>query len=85
MISSDFKWLFAVDALHPNDNMKSINAGTEISFKDFLFIRSGYANLYQRDRISGLSAGCGIIKISSSTYFIDYTYVDMGPLGNSKN
>ncbi len=85
LISSDFKWLFAVDALHPNDNTESINAGTEISFKDFLFIRSGYANLYQRDRISGLSAGCGIkLKISSSTYFIDYTYVDMGPLGNPK-
>ena len=76
---------YGVDALHPNDNTESINTGTEISFKDFLFIRSGYANLYQRDRISGLSAGCGIkLKISSLTYFIDYTYVDMGPLGNPK-
>ena len=85
LISKDLKCLFAIDALHPNDNTESINAGTEISFKDLLFIRSGYANLYQRDRISGLSAGCGIkLKISSSTYFIDYTYVDMGPLGNPK-
>ena len=84
-ITDDIRWLFAADALHPNDNTESINVGSEISFRDFLFLRSGYSNLYQRDKISGLSAGCGIkLNILSSTYFFDYTYVDMGPLGNPK-
>jgi len=77
--------LFAVDALHPNDNTESINLGSELTFKDFLFLRSGLANLYQRDSISGVSVGCGIkLKISNTYYHIDYTYVDMGPLGNPK-
>ncbi|MBA65779.1 MAG: hypothetical protein CMG55_08265 [Candidatus Marinimicrobia bacterium] len=77
--------LFAVDALHPNDNTESINLGSELTFKDFLFLRSGLANLYQRDSISGVSIGCGIkLKISNTYYHIDYTYVDMGPLGNPK-
>tara|TARA_B100001027_G_scaffold213922_1_gene185316 strand:- start:1284 stop:2294 length:1011 start_codon:yes stop_codon:yes gene_type:complete len=84
-ITDDIRLLFAADALHPNDNTESINVGTEISLRDFLFLRSGYSNLYQRDRISGLSAGCGIkLSILGSTYFFDYTYVDMGPLGNPK-
>ena len=77
--------LFAVDALHPNDNTESINLGSELTFKDFLFLRSGLANMYQRDSISGVSVGCGIkLKISNTYYHIDYTYVDMGPLGNPK-
>ena len=77
--------LLAADALHPNDNTESINIGSELSFKDFVFLRSGLANLYQRDRISGLSFGCGIkLKISNSYYHIDYTYMEMGALGNPK-
>ena len=77
--------LLAADALHPNDNTESINIGSELSFKDFVFLRSGLANLYQRDRISGLSFGCGIkLKISNSYYHIDYTYTEMGALGNPK-
>ena len=75
--------LVAADALHPNDNTESINLGSELAFKNFLFLRSGVANLYQRDSVAGLSVGCGIkLKIINSFYYIDYTFVDMGPLGN---
>ena len=52
-------------------------------FREFLFLRSGMANLYQRDNVSGFSIGCGIkLKVSNSFYFIDYTFLDMGPLGD---
>ena len=82
-LTGDFSILVAADALHPNDNTESINLGTELVFKEFLFLRSGLANLYQRDSVSGFSIGGGIkLKISNSLYFIDYTFLDMGPLGD---
>lgn len=84
-LSNNLNILIAADALHPNDNSESINIGSEISFKDFLFARSGIAHLYQQDSVSKLSIGVGIkVKISNSHYLIDYTYLDMGPLGNPK-
>ena len=39
--------------------------------------------MYQRDSVAGFSIGCGIkLKIANSHYFIDYTFLDMGPLGD---
>lgn len=77
--------LLSADALHPNDNTESINLGSEISFKDLFFLRSGLANLYQRDSMTGLSMGCGMkLKIKNVYYFIDYTYLDMGALGHPR-
>ena len=82
-LPSDFSILVAADALHPNDNTESINLGSELVFKEFLFLRSGIANMYQRDSVAGFSIGCGIkLKIANSHYFIDYTFLDMGPLGD---
>ncbi len=84
-LSDAFKVLVAADALHPNDNTESINLGSELSYNDFLFLRSGIADVYQRDRISGFAFGCGVkLKLSNLTYFIDYTYQDKGILGNPK-
>ena len=77
------KILLAADALHPNDNTESINLGSELTLRDFLFIRTGASNLYQRDNVANLSVGCGIkIKMANNFYFIDYTYMDMGVLGH---
>ncbi len=82
---TDFDILIAADALHPNDNTESINLGSEISYKNFLFIRSGISNLFQNDRISEESFGLGIkVKLANSFYLIDYCYQNMGPLGNPK-
>ena len=74
--------LIAADALHPNDNTESINIGSEFSFKNFLFLRTGIERLYQRDSITDFSFGLGVkINISKISYLIDYSYVNMGPLG----
>ena len=82
-LPAQMKILFAADALHPNDNTESINLGSELTFRDFLFIRTGASNLYQRDNVANLSIGCGIkIKMANNVYFIDYTYMDMGILGH---
>jgi len=85
LLPRGFDLLIAADALHPNDNSESINLGSELAYKDFLFVRSGVANLFQKDRISKESLGFGIkLRIANALYLIDYSYQDMGPLGNPK-
>ena len=81
--NGDYRWTIAVDALHPNDNYESINAGTEFSFADMLFLRAGYEALYLNQSEGGLSLGFGV---ASSDFFgamrvgFDYAYQDMGRL-----
>jgi hypothetical protein len=73
----------AIDALHPNDNTESLNIGTEVVYKDFIFIRGGWKNLFQRDSQEGLTLGVGInLKFGTSKYQLDYTYTDFGLLGS---
>jgi hypothetical protein len=75
----------AVDALHPNDNYESMNVGGEFSFRDYLFIRGGYKNLFLKDSQGGLTLGIGVnSKLLFSEDFVsfDYAYRDFGVLGN---
>ena len=81
--SSILKTTFAIDALHPNDNTESLNLGTEIAYRDFIFIRGGWKNLFQRDTEEGLTLGAGInLKFGASKYQLDYAYSDFGILGS---
>jgi hypothetical protein len=83
--NEDYSLLVAVDALHPNDNYESMNVGGEFSFRDYLFIRGGYKNLFLKDSEGGLSFGIGInSKLLFSEDFIsfDYAYRDFGRLSN---
>ncbi|KAB2839120.1 MAG: UPF0164 family protein, partial [Melioribacteraceae bacterium] len=50
-----YKLLVAVDASVPNNNYQSLNAGGELSFMDFLFIRAGYNSLMLDEAEGGLS------------------------------
>jgi len=82
-MSSNLKTTLAIDALHPNDNTESLNLGLEIAFNNFIFIRSGWKNLFQRDSEEGLTLGAGInLKFGASKYILDYTYTDFGILGS---
>ena len=75
--------LIAMDALHPNDNTESINLGSELSFKNFLYFRTGIQHLYKRDSVTEFSVGLGVkLNILTTSYIVDYSYVNMGPLGN---
>ncbi len=79
--------LLAIDFYEPSDNVRSINLGTEWSFYDFLFLRGGYARLFEKDSERGLTAGAGCkISIPASTMkiFLDYSYEDIGLLQNSQ-
>jgi len=82
-ISKSIHTTFALDALHPNDNTESINLGSELTYKDFIFLRGGWKNLFQRDSEEGLTIGIGIIlKFGPGKYLFDYTYSDFGLLGS---
>lgn len=73
------------DAQHPNDNLESINLGGELSFRETLFLRAGYANIFLPDAEDGLSLGAGInyrIPGSSSIMKVDYSFSDHGRLDN---
>ena len=82
-LPNNLRLLIAADALHPNDNTESINLGTEISLRDFVFLRAGWENLYQRDRQKGIALGGGTkLNIGGNNLYIDYTHAQLGLLGN---
>ncbi len=80
----DYRWTVAVDALHPNDNYESVNLGTELAYRDFLFLRGGYHSLFLDDAEGGLSLGFGVTSsmlfATTAQVKLDYAYRDMGRL-----
>lgn len=72
--------LIAADLNHPANATESINLGTELGFRDLFYIRGGYANLFEQDRINGLTLGGGINLVSRSGtgLRIDYAWSDWG-------
>ena len=79
----DYRWTVAVDALHPNDNYESLNVGSELAYRDFIFLRGGFQSLFLQDSEGGLSLGIGVTSnliSSSSIVKFDYSYRDYGRL-----
>ena len=54
--------VFAIDAVHPNDNTEYINLGFEYSFLSTFYLRAGYKSLFLRDNIQGPTFGFGVEK-----------------------
>jgi hypothetical protein len=75
-----FRVLSAVDFSHPPDNNERANVGTEVGYKDFLYLRAGYGFLYDEE---GVSAGLGFKVPTSlnSEATVGYAFSDMGNLG----
>ena len=67
---------------HPSDNQERINIGTEYSFNQFFFLRSGYN--FNADA-EGLAAGFGLKIDTSQTsdLLVDYSWVDLSALGGT--
>jgi hypothetical protein len=87
IIESDLNRLtFAIDALHPNDNFESVNAGFEYGFKELVFIRGGYKSLFLQDSEEGFTAGVGAnIRIGGTVILkADYAYADFGRFDNAQ-
>ncbi|MDR3667663.1 MAG: PorV/PorQ family protein [Ignavibacteriaceae bacterium] len=83
--NDDYRLLISVDALHPNNNYESMNIGGQFSFREFLFIRGGFRNLFLADSEGGLTLGIGVnSKLLFSDDFVsfDYAYRNFGRLDN---
>jgi hypothetical protein len=78
--------LVAVDAMVPNNNHKSVNAGLEYVYNQMFSLRGGYNTWYgvaSRDKTdqSGLSFGLGLkYNFDFTAVNIDYAYRDFGLL-----
>jgi len=68
---------FLVDALHPNDNTESVNAGAEWEWKNALALRLGYQTLFQEDSELGLTLGVGLQGgLGDNRFRFDYAWAD---------
>lgn len=67
---------FAVDALHPNDNAESVNAGAEWRWRETLAMRAGWQTLFQPDSQLGPTFGFGLMGRygEERTYRLDYAW-----------
>lgn len=88
IVMGNHKVTVAIDALHPNNNGESINAGAEYqmsvpSFGEF-FLRGGYKALGLKDSEFGPTFGGGLVMRVAPTLAIkvDYAYRSVGLLGN---
>ncbi len=76
--------ILSVDALHPNNDVESLNIGAEYIFNDLLSLRSGYNSLFATEAEAGLSFGAGIHQslMSKIEFYLDYAFRDFGMLNN---
>ncbi|MGE5401100.1 MAG: PorV/PorQ family protein [Ignavibacteriales bacterium] len=83
--SDNFRWLVAVDAVHPNDNYESVNLGSEVSYQDIIFLRGGFNSLFLKDPEGGLTLGLGVATsnlLGQMNIKFDYAYRNFGRLQN---
>ncbi|MCI0514238.1 PorV/PorQ family protein [candidate division KSB1 bacterium] len=76
-------WL-AIDASHPNDNVETLNIGSEFIFRKLLSLRAGYASVGADDSEKGLTFGAGMMYtlLGSVSARIDYAYESFGRFDN---
>ncbi len=73
--------IFAVDAVHPNDNYEYLNLGMEYGFKQIIALRAGYRQTFLKDREGGLTYGVGLnLHVKGIGLKIDYALADFGRL-----
>ncbi len=76
--------IFALDAMHPNDNYESINLGAEYTFLGQFAIRGGYKSLFLPDSEESFTLGAGFkqLIIGNVNFKFDYFYGDFGRLND---
>ncbi len=73
--------ILALDALHPNDDVESLNVGAEYMYGGMFALRAGYKTLFARDSEEGLCFGAGFHWDGGGVkLMIDYAYQDFGVL-----
>ena len=82
--SGDNRLTLAVDALHPSDNVQSVNVGAEYGWNKLVYARVGYKSLFVPDSQEGLTFGIGL-NYDITMHFnvkLDYAYENFGLLKN---
>ncbi len=76
------KLTVSVDALHPNDNNESLDAGAELTLMKNFSIRGGYRDLFLTNSEGGLEFGAGVNYSFAEGYTLrfDYAWADYGRL-----
>jgi len=73
--------ILALDALHPNDDVESVNFGAEYMYGGMFALRGGYKTMFARDSEQGLCFGAGFMwGAGGLDLMIDYAYQDFGVL-----
>ncbi len=80
--TADHRIVLSTDAAHPNDNSEYLNLGAEYSFRDLIFLRGGYRNLFEEDGEESFTVGAGLnIRLERALRArLDYAYADFGRL-----
>jgi len=75
--------ILAIDALHPNDDVESVNLGAEYVYGGMFALRAGYKTLFARDSEEGICFGAGLhYDAGGMNFMIDYAYQDFGVLSD---
>ena len=76
----------SVDALHPNDDTESVNAGIEYIYHNIIALRGGYHSLFAIDSETGFTLGTGLnINLLGNVILnVDYAFMDFGRLTNAQ-
>lgn len=74
----------AADAVHPSNELQSMNVGAEYAYDNLLFLRAGYKSLFLPNSQEGLTLGVGIrYEVTMHlTVKLDYGYENFGILKN---
>lgn len=71
----------ALDAVNPNDLQPHANLGMEYSWRDMLFLRTGYNQLFVDFAEAGFALGAGLkYNLGYLAFRLDYTYQSYGRL-----
>lgn len=77
--NEEFRWTLATDAVYPNNSTPYLNAGTEITWREILYLRAGYNSLFEEESEEGLTAGVGLAYgFGGFKLKVDYGYMDFG-------
>jgi len=76
----------SLDALHPNDDVESINMGVEYIYNNLIALRGGYHSLFAGESETGPTFGGGLnINLMENLLLnLNYSYMDFGALDNAQ-
>lgn len=82
--SGENRLTLAADAIHPSNELQSMNVGAEYAWDNLLFVRAGYKSLFLPNSQEGLTLGVGIRYqvLMHLIIKLDYGYENFGILKN---